>query len=226
MPNRLLKEGIVDSDKINGLSAEAEVTFYRLLVVSDDLGRMDARTAIVRARCFPLKESSNLLTKIEIWLEELAKAGLIVRYQVDGAPYLAIVNWDQRVRSNGKYPAPPDTPPQPLDSSPPSIDGQLPAGGGLGLGMGKGMGASNENKVSFNAGAWTVPDLLKTQWGQAYPAIDVDGEMQKAAAWLLSNPKNLKSNYAKFLNGWFSRAQDKAKPMGGGQAQATLETFV
>lgn len=224
MPNRLLKEGIVDSDKINCLSSEAEVTFYRLLVVSDDLGRMDARTAIVRARCFPLKESSNLLSKIEIWLEELAKAGLIVRYVVDGSPYLAIANWDQRVRSSGKYPAPPD-------NAPPSVDGQLTAdcgqpsaSGGLGLGMGKGMGASNENKVSFNAGAWAVPDILKNQWVDAYPAVDVEGEMRRASAWLLANPKNVKSNYAKFLNGWFSRAQDKARPVGGGER--TVETFV
>jgi len=83
MPNRLLKEGIVDSEKINALSAEDEVFFYRLLVVADDFGLMDARPAIVRARCFPLKESLSA-AKVEGWLARLNSVGLIARYEVDG----------------------------------------------------------------------------------------------------------------------------------------------
>lgn len=202
MPNRLLKEGIVDSERINGLSAEAEVCFYRLLVVSDDLGRMDARPAIVRARCFPLKEQSNIATKIESWLCELANAELVIRYVVDARPYVEIKNWSQRVRSHGKYPQP--------------SDGQLTVNrqtdDGLGLGKGKGMGASNQNDVLFDAdsSSWSVPDLLRSQWVKAYPAIDIAEQMEKAAAWLLSNPRNAKSNYARFLTNWFTRAQDKA----------------
>lgn len=223
MPNRLLKEGIVDSDRINSLSAEAEVCFYRLLVVSDDLGRMDARPAIVRARCFPLKEQSNISAKIEIWLEELAKSKLIARYVVEARPYLAIANWDQRVRSNGKYPAPVDG--QPPDKCP-SIDGQPSADGGLGLGLGKGMGASKQNDVLFDAatGAWSVPDLLTDQWSKAYPAVDLHTELSKASVWLIANPKNQKSNYARFLSNWLSKAQDRA-PRAGGSA-AKQESFV
>jgi len=223
MPNRLLKEGIVDSDRINGLSAEAEVCFYRLLVVSDDLGRMDARPAIVRARCFPLKEQSNLTAKIEIWLEELARAGLIGRYVVDARPYLVISNWDQRVRSNGKYPAPPDSH---LTDNCQTDDGQPAADGGLGLGMGKGLGATKQNDVLFDAatGSWSVPDLLQSQWVKAYPAVDVDGEIAKASVWLLANPKNAKSNYARFLSNWLSKAQDRAPRAGG--ASAKQESFV
>jgi hypothetical protein len=47
-------------------------------------------------------------------------------------------------------------------------------------------------------------------WESAYPAINVQAEVTKAAAWLISNPKNKKSNYARFLNNWLSSAQDKA----------------
>lgn len=54
-------------------------------------------------------------------------------------------------------------------------------------------------------------------WQAAYPAISIQSEMAKAAAWLVANPKNKKSNYARFLNSWFSRAQDKAPASGGGQ---------
>ena len=49
-------------------------------------------------------------------------------------------------------------------------------------------------------------------WRKAYPAIDVENEILKAACWLAANPKNAKSNYKKFLNNWFSRAQDHARP--------------
>ena len=215
MPNRLLKEGIVDSDRINGLSPEAEVCFYRLLVVSDDLGRMDARPAIVRARCFPLKEQSNLISKIEIWLEELSKAGLISRYLVENRPYLMIANWDQRVRSSGKYPAPVDGQ---LTVTRHTDDGQVTASGGLGLGKGKGLGASKQNDVLFEAasGSWSVPDMLQSKWGEAYPALSLGNELSSAAAWLIANPKNQKSNYARFLTNWLSRAQDKAGRAGGG----------
>jgi len=34
--------------------------------------------------------------------------------------------------------------------------------------------------------------------------------LASAAAWLVANPKNVKSNYARFLTSWFKRAQDRA----------------
>ena len=52
MPNRILKDSICTSPNIDALSLEAETFFYRLLVQCDDYGRMDARPAILRARCY------------------------------------------------------------------------------------------------------------------------------------------------------------------------------
>jgi hypothetical protein len=219
VPNRLLKEGITDSAPIDALSPEAEVCFYRLLVVADDLGRMDARTAIVRSRCFPLKEQSNMAVKIEAWLTELAAAFLILRYAVNGQPFLQIAKWDQRVRSNGKHPPPSEADLLAFGERLSASGGQSPADGGLGLGKGKGLGAPNANSVRFDAerGLWAVPENLKTQWLAAYPAVDVDGELTKAAVWLIANPKNAKSNYARFLSNWLTRAQDRAPAKGGGE---------
>ena len=208
MPNRLLKEGIVDSDKIDRLSPEAEVFFYRLLVVADDLGRMDARPAIVRARCFPLKESLSA-EKISKWVDQVWEAGLIGRFTVDGKSYIQILEWEQRVRSNGKYPGPDDG----------HLSVNCPTDVGLGKGKGKGLGASNANDVRFDAGSgvWSVPDLMRSQWEAAYPATDLDTELAKAGAWLLANPKNQKSNYARFLTNWLTRSQDRAPAKGGAQ---------
>jgi hypothetical protein len=138
MSNRLLRDGVCTSDTINFLSAEAEVLFYRLLVVADDFGYVDARIPILKARCFPLKESA-IPAKIEAWLLDLSTHGLIQRYEKDEKPYLAIAKWEQRQRSRPKYPGPAD------DGCLPTV-GQLPDKGqtdvGLGKGRGKGRGAA------------------------------------------------------------------------------------
>jgi len=154
VPNRLLRDGICTSDTINFLSAEAEVLFYRLLVVSDDFGHMDGRTAILKAQCFPLKESATL-GAIQSWVDELASRGLIRRYSADGKLYIAVCKWEQRARTHPKYPSPDADGSQWIDSETATPDSKLltdcgqPAvnlrtGLGLGLGKGKGRGAAKK----------------------------------------------------------------------------------
>jgi len=198
VPNRLLKEGIVDSSALNELTAEEEVFFYRLLVVSDDFGRMDARLPILKSRCYPLKENLKL-EKIDNHLRSLVKHKLAICYQVEDKPYLQILKWEQRVRSKGKYP---------------SADcGQMTdicqTNDGLGMGMGMGMGASKA--ISFNAESncfENIDDAQKKLWREAYPSVNLEIELSKAIVWLKANPTKKKSNYNKFLSGWFSRCQD------------------
>ena len=139
MPNRLLRDGICTSELINMLSPEEEVMFYRLLVVCDDYGYADARPAILKAQCFPLKESVTL-GHIERWLSALAGKGLVARYRKDDKPFLAVSKWEQRVRSRQKYPGP-------MDDGCQAIDGHMSdictTSDGLGKGKGKGKGATS-----------------------------------------------------------------------------------
>jgi hypothetical protein len=58
------------------------------------------------------------------------------------------------------------------------------------------------------------------KWKDAYPAIDVLGEIKKAAIWLTENPKNKKKNYGRFLTNWFARKQEKAPGRGNGNGRA------
>ncbi|MCI2809370.1 hypothetical protein [Eoetvoesiella caeni] len=69
-------------------------------------------------------------------------------------------------------------------------------------------------KIELDAdGKWTgIPIAQRSTWETAYPALSLDAELAKAAAWILANPKNKKSNYARFLTNWLSRAQDSARP--------------
>lgn len=73
--------------------------------------------------------------------------------------------------------------------------------------------ASNPKDLTFDfeLGVFVGPigDLFG-RWSKAFPAIDPEAEVAKAAAWLYANPANRKSNYVRFLTNWMSRAQDKA----------------
>jgi len=109
MPNRILKESICTSDTIAQLDPEEEIFFYRLLVMCDDYGRMDARSAILRAKGYPLKIDKVKESDINKWLNKLVKVGLIHLYEVDNKPYLYVTTWEkhQQVRAKkSKYPSP------------------------------------------------------------------------------------------------------------------------
>lgn len=108
MPTRYLKPGIRDSELIDRLSPMAEVLFYRLLVTVDDFGRFDARPAMIKSQCFPIKEKTTP-KHCEDALKELCESGLVMVYQVDGKPYVQILKWDNVPRSKeSKFPAPVD----------------------------------------------------------------------------------------------------------------------
>ena len=110
MPNRIIKESICTSEKINSLSDFHFRLWACLITYVDDFGRGDARSAIIKGRCFPLRERVTV-KDIDAGLHVLADTGCIILYTVDGESYLCFPNWDkhQTVRNQkSKYPAPPE----------------------------------------------------------------------------------------------------------------------
>ncbi len=109
MPNRMLKDCILTSERISKLTWFERVVYDDLIVYLDDYGRGDARPAILRAALFPLNE--NVTKKaIADALNRLATLGLVALYEVDGRPFLALQNWEkhQQIRSKfSKFPEPP-----------------------------------------------------------------------------------------------------------------------
>ena len=108
MPNRIIKDSIAKSEKVNGLSDFQFRLWVHLITYVDDFGRGDARPAVIKGTCFPFRD--RLTNKdIEKGLADLAGAGCVSLYTVDGKPYLYFPNWEQhqRVRSKiSKCPAP------------------------------------------------------------------------------------------------------------------------
>jgi hypothetical protein len=106
MPTRYLKSGVRDSESIDKLSPLAETLFYRLLVTVDDFGRFDARPAMIKANCFPIKDAVNV-NKCRDLISELKQNGLIQVYFWGDKEYLQMCKWDNKPRAQeSKYPAP------------------------------------------------------------------------------------------------------------------------
>ena len=106
MPKRVIRDGFLDSERINRLSVHAECFFVRLMLIADDFGRFDGRPQVIRSRAFPLKDNIKI-DQIDQWLDECENANLILKYIVFGKPYVEVRNFKQRLRAQkSKYPAP------------------------------------------------------------------------------------------------------------------------
>lgn len=104
VPNRILREGLLDSDAIGAVSPGAEMLFVRLLLLADDYGRYDGRVSVVCRRAFVNRREVDEHMTAE-WLAELQAAELIEVYEVDGRAFIEVLNFRQRTRAHGsKYP--------------------------------------------------------------------------------------------------------------------------
>jgi hypothetical protein len=107
MPNRILRD-YTDSLCFDGIGAEVERLFIRLLTKADDYGRFHADPRLVASACFPLEQGIEP-KQIAKWLAELERRGLILRYDAEGKHCLAVINYGQRLRNSRlKFPPPAD----------------------------------------------------------------------------------------------------------------------
>jgi hypothetical protein len=108
MPNRVIREGIIDSERINMLSEAAEVFYRRLQSIVDDYGCYDARIEMLRVKLYPLRVETVSAEKIHKCMTECIEAGLIRTYTVSGKSYLEILDFGQTIRiKQRKFPPPP-----------------------------------------------------------------------------------------------------------------------
>lgn len=126
MPTRLVREGILDSERIDQLDAPAEVFYRRLMSKVDDYGLFDARIAMLRSSLYPLRVDKVREADIARWIAACEKAGVIALYASSGAsssrriaacemaglaapekPYGQMLDTKWQVRSEPKHPLPP-----------------------------------------------------------------------------------------------------------------------
>lgn len=74
------------------------------------------------------------------------------------------------------------------------------------------LGFKPKARISFTGGELVgiTPDVVKA-WRASYGSVDIDKELNRAAAWIASNPsKAPKREVSRFLNSWLAREQDRA----------------
>lgn len=107
---RTLKPECWQDEAFGTVSIEAECLFVGLITQADDYGRLEASALRMRALIWPYKPDLDA-TRVEAWLTELEGARLIVRYEPDGRPCIALCGWggNQKVDrpTPSKIPDPP-----------------------------------------------------------------------------------------------------------------------
>jgi hypothetical protein len=228
MPNRILREGICSSDTISSLSGEEEILFYRLLVVCDDFGLMDARIDILKARCFPLKRRGVEVSEKQLqnWLKGLRVAGLIRLYECAGKPYLCVAKWDQHQRirnARPRYPRPDESNLLPIDRESPATDSKSRlesesesnpnpkvAASDQSLSAGNGVGVVY---IPLNDGTeHPVKQDDVDELGKLYPALDVVQTLREIRGWNIANSsrRKTKTGVMRHVHAWFAKEQNKA----------------
>lgn len=118
MPNRIVRDGLIDSDSVCGLTAMARDLYIRILLAVDDFGRLNGRSSWIKSKCYPMavRLDSGVMgfvaeATVDGCLREIVDAGLVMVYESGGQQFLAVLKFRNRPRAKtGKCPPPPDTP--------------------------------------------------------------------------------------------------------------------
>ena len=111
MPNRVIREAILDSDRYHSLaSAETRLLFFELILLADDYGLTQMQSSFLRRRTSACSGRSD--EAIARMCLDLADADLVRVYEVSGNRYGYIPrfrsNVGGRMHKQPKWPLPPD----------------------------------------------------------------------------------------------------------------------
>lgn len=106
MPNRILREGILESQRVNRLTESEEVFYRRLMSIVDDYGRYEAHPSLLLARLYPLKLNQKGEADVARYLNATTGQRLAFTYQAVGKVFLQLLSFRQQTRSESRFPSP------------------------------------------------------------------------------------------------------------------------
>ena len=107
MPSRIIRDGILDSDKYAQLSDSARLLFFHLMLLADDYGCVHAGATFLRRRAFFDSPNDARIAKL---LGELVDVDLIRTYEHEQGCYAFIPRFRQRLdRYKLSHPKPPES---------------------------------------------------------------------------------------------------------------------
>lgn len=213
MPNRIIKESIRTSKSINQLTDFQFRLWTYLITYVDDYGRGSADPELLKGFVFPRRKGVTE-SNIKAGLTDLACAGLINLYEVDGESYLCFPTWakHQRIQQKrSKFPAPDDG--QRISTV---CHGDIPP-----------ESNPNPNTKNVCAEQSSTPPVIELplndgtmypisqeqcqEWAGLYPAVDVIQQLRQMRGWLDSNPQKRKTKRGikAFCTRWLCKEQDK-----------------
>lgn len=106
MPNRIVRESLLDSSRYLAVDEGARLLYHNLLLLADDFGCLSLEHAFIGRRCFPNRPTTERLDNL---LGQLAQVDLIRFYEHRGIRFGFIPRFRQRLkRETLKNPRPPE----------------------------------------------------------------------------------------------------------------------
>ena len=220
MPNRVIKESIRTSKKVNALSDFEFRLWLYLITYVDDYGRGSADPELIKNLVFPRRKGITE-QQIQKGLDSLANTGMVILYEYDEEPFLYFPNWDkhQRIQSKkSKFPDPKegmlsqnstvthgDSPPRarvlnPIQSNTnPNNSTELPS-------------APPVLTLTLNDGSeYGISQADIDEWRTTFPNVDVMQQLQAMKLWCKDNPKRRKTKKGvrRFVSNWLDREQNR-----------------
>src|SRR5690348_5622924 len=109
MPNRVLREKILESKGPAALDDRAELFLYKSFSVVDDYGRIECDPELLRVKLYPRKLANVTVEDVDSFLKQCCAGEdpLMLVYRVGNRLYLEIQKFRQQVRAvASKCPSP------------------------------------------------------------------------------------------------------------------------
>lgn len=196
----LVRESILDSDRVCRLGLAQQLFFRNLLHVGDGAARFDADADDLRFTLYRRSLDRVKTAHIRLWLQELHTAGLITLYTRSGKAYGKLLNYGQLDKKRKVlHPAPDDEPelmlttePEPPPKAPPRQHLTAPPR----------PSEIEVNRREEERGAPSAPARDFEEWTEQIraknPHIDIDYEIAQAKAKRATQRK-------RFDTAWFER---------------------
>jgi hypothetical protein len=117
MPNRVIRESMLDSERYWSVPIEARELYRHVQLLADDLGCVSLAPVMIRRRCFNATPQQSAIEKL---IELLSDADLIRVYSVNGARFAFIPRFGQRLRR--MYLRHPKPPPELYQDDPEAVE--------------------------------------------------------------------------------------------------------
>lgn len=240
MPNRIIKDTIRTSRKINALTDFQFRLWVYLITYVDDYGRGSADPEIIKGFVFPRRKKVNE-TDIKDALAALASTGCISLYDKDGESYFCFPSWGEHQRiqtKRSKFPEPPILPESHLCAAeddalqkvtvdhrekPPESESESESRKALSSTPKAGAEPCDVSTLAADAAAiklplndnteYAVPQSFADEMVKLYPAVDVMQQLAAMRGWLIGNPtkRKTRTGIKRFITSWLAREQDRGR---------------